>query len=71
MAVVLVHETGEAVEEDMITTITGALPTPSALWCGKIITVHGGVGARCRAYICLKSDAGTYHWNEWANGGAL
>jgi len=46
------------------------LPTASSTHRGRLVYVQGGVGARDRAYICLKADSGAFSWVEFANGGA-
>lgn len=52
------------------TTATAAKPAADVTQRGKLYVEQGGGGARDRAYVCLKGDAGGYSWVEFANGGA-
>jgi len=45
------------------------LPTASVAYSKVILILQGAPGSRDRVYMCLKSDANVYAWDEIVNGG--
>lgn len=59
-------EPGEGAHFGLWEAAVASLPTPSALYRGKVLTVAGGAGVADAAWVCLKGTDDEYTWREIA-----